>query len=206
MKKQITISSKNRKIVGANIFNLPVGTTCKPGVLCSKFCYSKKAEKVYPEVRPSRMRNYRASKKDDFSEKMISLLGKSKLNVTRIHEGGDFYSTEYIRKWYNIAKALPDHTFYAYTKRDDLFSMEILAEKPPNLKLIFSVDGIIPEDITSRDYNVAARFQGYDKIAIVRESTHTCPSTSKDKWKVACIKDCKLCIDNTTTVVEFAKH
>lgn len=205
-KSDITLSNQNRKIKNANIFNLPTGTTCKPRVLCSEYCYAKKAEKIYPAVRPSRMRNYEAAKRLDFSDEMIKLLNKSKYKVTRIHESGDFYSVDYIRKWYTIAKTLPDHTFYAYTKRDDLFDQGILLEKPSNIKLIYSVDGIQPDSLSIREYCVAAKFQGYDKVAIVWESTHTCPSTSKDKWKVACIKNCVKCIDDKTQLIEFAKH
>jgi hypothetical protein len=201
MFKSITISSSNRKIKNANIWNLPTGVTCKPGVSCSKYCYAKKAEKAYPEVLPCRMRNYKASLKNNFSTEMIKLLGKKKYKVTRIHESGDFYSVDYIRKWYNITTALPIHIFYAYTKRDDIFTKELLSEKPSNLILLYSIDGLFKDtDIVNVD------MPGYDKIAIVREHNTNCPSTSKDKWTVACIRDCNKCIDKTTNIITFAKH
>lgn len=204
-KSDITISGSNRKIKNANIWNLPVGTTCKPGVSCSEYCYAKKAEKAYPEVRPCRMRNYAASKKDNFSSEMIKILSKKKYHVTRIHESGDFYSVEYIRKWYDIAKALPSHVFYAYTKRDDIFTIEVLSEKPKNLTIIYSVDGIRTIEDSVIVTHVALE-NGFDKVAIVTEHDTNCPSTSKDKWAVACVKDCQKCFSGNTNIINFARH
>ena len=199
--KDITFSSGNRKILNCNIFNLPVGLTCKPGVSCIKYCYSLKAERTYPAVRPSRLRNYKESKKANFVSEVTSILSKKKHKVTRIHEGGDFYSVEYIMKWFHIAEDLPDHKFYAYTKRDDLFTKKIIDKKPKNFTLIFSMDGIVSDKALVG--NIAPLF---DKLSIVRETKHDCPSTAKDGWKTACIKDCQKCLDSTTKVINFAKH
>jgi hypothetical protein len=38
------------------------------------------------------------------------------MNAIRIHDSGDFYSPDYIKKWTEIAKAHPDVKLYAYTK------------------------------------------------------------------------------------------
>ena len=206
MLNDITISYENRKLKNCNVFNLPVGLTCKPGVKCSTFCYAKKAERMYKAVRPSRMRNYKASKLKSFVSKMTILLRKSPYNTVRTHESGDYYSKEYVKKWYDIANALPDFTFFSFTKRDDIFDDDLLALKPKNFKLIWSVDGIQPDDLPMDGCSLEARTKGYDKVAIVRETKHTCPSTSKNKWKVACVKHCKICMNDTNTIIEFSKH
>lgn len=200
-KSSITLSDGNRKIIGAKIWNLPTGLTCRKGVLCSKICYAKKAEKMYPGVLPSRMRNYEESKKITFADDMIKLLSKSKFNVVRIHESGDYYSIAYIRKWYKIASALPKQKFYSYTKRHDIFTKELLAEKPKNLTIIYSVDGVLSDKQTVAFDNI-----GWDKFAIIREHKTNCPSTSKDGWAKACVKDCTKCFSGKTTVINFAKH
>lgn len=206
MISDLTISNHNRKLKNVNIFNLPTGLTCKDGVLCSKYCYAKKAERMYKAVREARMRNYATSKKSKFPDLVIDRLKNSKYNVTRLHESGDFYSEIYIDKWYYIINKLSSHTFFAYTKRDDIFNADILAVKPKNLVLIKSIDGILPDDYNIKQLSIDARMEGYDKISVVRESTHTCPSTAKNKFKVQCIKHCKLCINKYNTVVEFSKH
>ena len=199
--KDITFSSGNLKLKNVNIWNLPVGLTCKPGVSCIKYCYSLKAERTYPAVRPCRLRNYKASKKANFISEVTRILKKKKHKVTRVHESGDFYSLEYIEKWFQIARNIKDHKFYSYSKRNDIFTKEVLQTKPANFTLIFSMDGIIEDKALVGD--VAPLF---DKVAIVRKSLSTCPSSAKDGWKTKCIKDCKMCIDDKTKVINFAKH
>ena len=138
---------------------------------------------------------------DGSSDRSLKILKKKRYKITRIHEGGDFYSKEYILKWFSIINSLPDHIFYAYTKRDDLFTSKLLKQQPKNLILIYSMDGVIEDSALVGD--VAPLF---NKVSIVRESKHTCPSTSKDNWKTACIRNCKLCIDDKTKVINFARH
>ena len=174
------ISRGNRK-VKCNIFNLPTGITCKKSC---KFCYARKAEQLYPEVLPSRHRNLLASKKDNFVVDMIDILLTRRNKVVRIHESGDFYSIDYINKWYDIAESLPDRTFYAYTKRDDLFNQDLLDKRSKNFILIWSHDKI--DDVR---HSIPA---GYDKMASIttNEKIVNCPSQTKNK---VCVKQCKKC-------------
>ena len=203
---RIYFSLGNIKLSNTNVFSLMSGVTCKPGVQCAEYCYGKKAERQYEAVRKTRESNFKASKLENFVSEVTAKLSKKKYKVTRIHESGDYYSKEYIEKWYQIAKNLPDHTFYSYTKRDDLFSDDVLASKPKNFKLIYSVDGILSDDAPIDELSYKARLAGYDKIAVVKPTKHTCPSTAKNHFKVKCIKHCKLCINDTNTVVVFSKH
>lgn len=110
------------------IWNLPSVKTCpyRTGN-CEKFCYARKAERVYPQVLPSREKNYNDSLENDFVENMVytietrlnSKAFKSKKTVFRIHESGDFYNLEYTRKWIDICKHFENDdriVFLAYTK------------------------------------------------------------------------------------------
>ena len=110
------------------IWNLPAEKTCPFATEhCKKFCYTKKAERLYPQVLPAREANYQASLRDDFSEHMIDtieyyLASKAfagKKVIFRIHESGDFYNVEYMKKWVNVARhfeKIPNIVFLAYTK------------------------------------------------------------------------------------------
>lgn len=122
---------KNNETTRFMIWNLPSVITCPfRTALCEKSCYARKAERIYPQVLPSRMQNLEESKKPDFVENMIFTI-ESRLNsksfdgkkvVFRIHESGDFYNREYTEKWVTIARHFENDNrivFLAYTKSID---------------------------------------------------------------------------------------
>ena len=107
------------------IWNLPAIKTCLWATeLCKKFCYARKAEVLYPDCLDCRERNLEESYKDTFVKDMVDIiswnLGRPKLQGKkvwfRIHESGDFYNLEYLKKWISIAEQFPNVTFLAYTK------------------------------------------------------------------------------------------
>ena len=198
MNKEIYISNGNIK-VNAVIFNLPCGITCKPGLKCNKYCYAKKAEYLYPQVLPCRTNNLKRSKRADFIFNMVDKLSNKKRNYIRIHESGDFYSKRYILDWFTICNILSDKTFYAYTKRDDLFNAKILSYKPNNLTLIRSLDGIY-NDITNINIPI-----GYDKVALTSEKYNNC--TTIDNNNIKCMTHCFKCLKlHKEKVIIFKKH
>lgn len=119
---------QNTETIRYMIWNLPAVKTCPFRTeMCEKSCYARKAERIYPQVLPSREQNYINSLENDFTENMIYTIEK-KLNskafnnkkcIFRIHESGDFYNVEYVKKWVAIAKHFENDeriTFLAYTK------------------------------------------------------------------------------------------
>jgi len=195
--KSIYVSRGNMK-VKASIFNLPCGITCKAGLSCHKYCYAKKAERLYPNVKPCRLNNLEQSKGLTFIDDMTKLLSKRKSEYIRVHESGDFYSESYILKWYSICRRLPNKTFYAYTKRDDLFNADILANKPKNLILLRSIDGIQTGKVSKRVP------KGYDKLVYTHETNNNCPAIKSNKIK--CMVDCVKCATSKKEVIIFKKH
>jgi hypothetical protein len=129
------ISSGNRKM-SIPTWSLPAKKTC-PGSTrqCRKACYACKAEKMYKGVYPCRNENYLDSKREDFVDLMVAMIGKKKSDLFRIHESGDWYSQEYLDKWFDICKALPKVRFLAFTKS---FALDY-SNKPENLEIIWSV-------------------------------------------------------------------
>ena len=143
------------------IWNLPAIVTCPfRTYLCEHACYALKAERNYPDVLPARHFNLEVSKSVFFVPFMIRLVHelankpkfkKAKRIVFRIHESGDFYSYEYLLKWFEIANACKDIeklTFAAYTKSfpflDMAFSNGI--EKPENMTIRASIWADTPNE------------------------------------------------------------
>ena len=133
MKKLNVNTNGNKKLrntenVRFMIWNLPAVKTCPyRTAMCEKSCYARKAERVYPQVLPSRENNFRDSLEEDFSENMVytietlldSRAYKGKQVYFRIHESGDFYNLEYAKKWVEIARHFEGNEriiFEAYTK------------------------------------------------------------------------------------------
>ena len=116
-------------------FSLPSGYTCPFAVDClskadritgkitdgkqTKFrCFSASDEARSPNARKQRWHNLDNLRKLDF-EDMVTELYESipmKLDICRIHVGGDFFNQKYFEAWLQIARLLPTKTFYAYTK------------------------------------------------------------------------------------------
>ena len=69
---------------------------------------------------------------------MIGEILAKKATHIRIHDSGDFYSREYLHKWFKIMESLPHVQFYAYSKSLPLFVNERL---PKNFTLIKSLGG-----------------------------------------------------------------
>lgn len=194
---KIYISERGNKKLKCPIFNLPTGITCKDCVECAKYCYAKKAERLYPQVRPCRMRNYEESLKDSFVENMIEAIPQ--VLYFRIHESGDYYSEEYVLKWYEIAKAFPKTTFFSYTKRDDVFTLELLEQKPNNFLVIYSLDKV---RTSIEGLEVPP---GFDKLALTHATDNNCPAI--DDKSIKCMKHCFLCVtENDHNIIVFRKH
>lgn len=138
MKKLNVNTNGNKKLVNSNsirfmIWNLPAEKTCPFATEhCKKFCYAKKAERIYPQVLPSREKNLEESKSNDFTANMVYTIEKlmngkaykGKKVYFRIHESGDFYNKEYTQKWIDIARYFENDkniVFLAYTKSISYF-------------------------------------------------------------------------------------
>lgn len=176
-------NSKISKTCG--IFNLPTHV-CK--TQC-KNCYARKAEKLYPNVLPSRNKNLEFTKTENFVSGMIADIQASKVKIYRIHESGDFYSQEYIFAWFKIITALPHIQFYAYTKAVLDFNC---FDKLDNMNLIYSTTPI-GLNYGNEEYCTALK-NDYDYTI--------CPC--KKGAKIECMKDCTVCL--TTKKVCFLEH
>ena len=187
----IYISDGNKKIDKAClVFNLPTTICNGKGKQC-KGCYAKKAEYLYPQALPCRVRNLKYSNTDVFIELVQNRINHSRKKLFRIHESGDFYSQAYINKWATIVKNNPKIKFYGYSKKFDKLDLSVLNELE-NCNIINSLsnDGYNFGDM--KYLNKLAREQNF----------YICPCEIVKNAK--CMKNCFACL--TENKVCFLKH
>lgn len=139
----LTQNSKLKKTSKTNnlrIFNfgIPAQDTCIWAGECKKYCYASKGTYIWSNVKPAFKRRLEATKQDNFPQVMIDEIVKRKADIIRIHDSGDFYSREYLHKWFKVMDSLPQVKFYAYSK-----SLPLLdgIKLPDNFTLIKSEGG-----------------------------------------------------------------
>ena len=113
--------------------------TCPLAGECVKFCYAKKGAYIWSNVKPAFEKRLEATQQDNFVEVMIEEVKKKKADFVRVHDSGDYYSKEYLLKWFVIAEALPNVKFYSYTNNINM--IKNLKSIPINYDFIFSDSG-----------------------------------------------------------------
>ena len=184
-------------------FTLPAGHTCPGAKDClsranretgkitdgpdTEFrCFAASAEATYPSLRKMVWHNFellRAAliqdKKAGFensphtAELIHSSLPKN-FDIMRVHVGGDYFVTEYLQAWIEVAKRNPDKVFYSYSKSLHLFRQFAL---PENLILTASRGGKYDELIDLHGWKEAlvvySEQEAIDKgLEIDHDDTH----------------------------------
>jgi len=137
---------KTSKALGVRVFNFGIPAyksasgklTCPFADECVKFCYAKKGAYIWSNVQPAFEKRYQITKQDDFVAQMTTEIAKKKPDYIRVHDSGDYYSKEYLRRWLEIAAIHPDIKFYSYTNCVEMFKS---VELPDNYDIIYSDSG-----------------------------------------------------------------
>jgi len=179
-------------------FNLPAGQE-----VCGRECvgcYALREQKRWKNVRTSRDNMLNRSQQDTFIDEAISELKKFGKKYVRVHASGEFYSQEYVDKWLEIAKALPNLTFYAYTKRESEFDFSGL-HALPNFVLHNSYVHVNGGQVVN--YGKPAYLE---QIVNEHPQAFICP-LSKDRDGL-CGKECTWCMEkeNEGTPILFEIH
>jgi len=162
---------KTSKAVGLKVMNFGIPAfedpetgrrTCPFAGACAKFCYAQKGAYVWSNVKPAFRYRYEASKSDDFVSRMNAELASTKADMVRVHDSGDYYSREYVDKWFTIARANPHVRFYSYTKSLPLFLDR--DDIPDNYDIIFSEGGTRDELIDTDNHRHARIFSTYEDM------------------------------------------
>lgn len=169
------------------IFNLPT-SVCITGD-CPR-CYARKSEVRFKSVLEFRNRNYEASLKDDFVDRICGEIHRSKKILCRVHESGDFYSQEYVDKWTRIVYYNPQVKFYCYTKAFEYFDFSDFCD---NMNIINSITRTGKYNYGSLGYCEALVKYSQYKICPCRKGIH-----------IDCMSECQLCL--TEKLVCFVEH
>jgi hypothetical protein len=148
--KTIENEKSGAKAVKALQYTLPAFKSkigekvCSGAGACAAYCYAAAGTYQYPLGTFKSEFSLMFSLSNEFVPVMrahLLNLIKSMKNkyfiMFRIHDSGDFYSANYLKKWIKIAKIFPNIYFYGYTKQVDLLP-KIL---PPNFKFTQSFGG-----------------------------------------------------------------
>lgn len=91
--------------------------TCPLAGVCATGCYAQQGTYIWSNISQAYERNLAFTLQSDFVDKMTAeIQAKRGPLKIRIHDSGDFYSLEYLKKWLAIARQNPTVKFYAYTK------------------------------------------------------------------------------------------
>lgn len=190
----ILLSHENKKLkpnsrVSFLIWNIPSIITCPYATdHCIQFCYARKTELFRGEtVTNSRQKHLEISRNPDFVDRMIFTISaeldrpinKNKKVVFRIHESGDFYNREYVKKWFDIMNYFKDDkriVFVAYTKSVIFFDGLTI---PENMYLLASVwDDTTPENldiIRRNNFRIYTAFNKKDMKTALKNNYAFCP-------------------------------
>ena len=135
-------------------------------------CFAASQENQYPNVYKARKYNLDLIKKTLNSEngfyKTYELINASihkhitkNIDKVRIHSSGDFFSGEYLRAWFAVARLNPQLRFYCYSKSLHLFGTNVSI--PDNFFLTASMGG-------KMDRLILAGYPQFKRYAIVVNS------------------------------------
>lgn len=90
---------------------------------CEAVCYATKGNHNFFDVKASRSRSYESTRRADFVESIVYTIKVEKQSKryldavmrVRIHESGDFYSLQYLKKWVSIWAETEGTEGVAYT-------------------------------------------------------------------------------------------
>jgi len=162
-------------IVDEKTNKLKIVNTCPGAGQCLVFCYAKKGGYVMFEMASlpyTRLLNFLINDPEGFKNKMIAELkaadaeAKSKniKVIIRWHDAGDFFSSDYLKIAYDIARQFPDITFYAYTKLAGVSA----GEKPDNFVMNFSSGALKSQeqqvDLKTTKHSIVVPRQMFDGL------------------------------------------
>jgi len=129
------------KLTNGKNFNV-----CPQAGACASFCYARNGTYLFRNVRKRHIQNleYILEDPEGWQKQMLAEVQAPKMigRYVRIHDAGDFFSSDYLNLWLDIARQTPKVTFYCYTKEVKLFkSIEPTGLIPSNFRYLFSMGG-----------------------------------------------------------------
>ena len=182
---------KTGKLLGVRIFNFSIPAyksitgrfTCPFAKDCVKFCYAQKGAYAWSNTQAALERRYEASKEGTFVSTIISELRRVRDDgrqlYIRMHDSGDFYSKGYRDKWIDIARALPQVRFYAYTKSHDMFRD---IDMPENMDIIMSTGSSLDKSLDRDTERHAQIFDSLEELEAAGYTNASKTDLHATKW------------------------
>lgn len=165
----LVVDEENNKFVVVN--------TCPGAGACKVDCFAMKGGYIQwkgSSLAQTKLLNFVYNDPDGFMNKLADEISeyekknskKKTKTIIRWHDAGDFFSTEYLQKAYDLARKFPNVDFYAYTKIADVAK----GEKPDNFIINFSV-GAQPSQEKQIDITVDKHSRVVPKV-FFKDLTH----------------------------------
>lgn len=176
---KVHISPGNIKLGNIPNISFPPEVTCNKKAACRKYCYSKKAWRLYPQVRIAWTENliYYMLMPNKFFNEVDEFLTKHKPKYFRFNCAGDFLNSGYLLKMVGLARKHPDTNFLAFTKKYNLIPEDL--NLPDNLSLVIS---------SVWNLDIPSRLQNYPKSFVNLPEEKKIPKEIRK-----CKKSCKMC-------------
>lgn len=139
-KMTVSISKGNSKMGAIPSVSLPACVTCNPSAPCFKLCYAAKISRIYRTTAAAYQRNLDILKSDPGAYWLQVKAAASMARYFRYHVSGDIPDAAYLINMIDIARALPNTQFLAFTKQYQIINDYLKHDGaiPENLKIIFS--------------------------------------------------------------------
>lgn len=120
---------------------------CPAAGACAKLCYARHGTYRFSNVHAAHLRNLQMVLDDlaGWEARLTHELRNRRRyhhhKLVRIHDGGDFFSDDYLAAWLRVMRACPHMLFYAYTKEVSRFKRMVEPDPPRNFRWIYSLGG-----------------------------------------------------------------
>ena len=119
--------------------------TCPNAGVCAQACYARSGTYLWPKVRAAHEAKlaYVLDDMAGWERQMLAEVGhpRHEGGWIRIHDAGDFFSSDYLAAWLRIMRARPKVNFYAYTKEISRFRRLVEPDPPGNFWWVYSYGG-----------------------------------------------------------------
>ena len=165
-------------------------------------CYAIKEQNRWKgTVISGRTNRLNLSKTEEFVGRMVTEINNSKYCYIRLHGSGEFYSQEYLDKWYNISRQCPDKVFYTYTKRHNEYDFSKLEGLDNVIVHRSTVKGSRRHYLNFGDPKYLMRI----KEDLGHSQVFECPLVGLNNG--GCGSECTFCMDITETrQIVFKQH
>lgn len=139
----LTQNSKIKKMTGQKTYNWGIPAyqsasgfkTCPNAAACAKGCYATQGAYKFSNVAAVFEKRLKLAQSPNFALIINAEIKRRKVERLRIHDSGDFFSAEYLKRWIMIMRVNPKTQFYAYTKAVSMLKS-------------FAEDGLLPDNFT----------------------------------------------------------